>query len=94
MSIAYVYHLIHVRTPHEHHPKLFITDVPTDISVDDVKEAIECWRGDYREFSAAWSNFVVDIGLRHAPNGVKAGWRRGDIATISWEDLTQDDLPN
>ena len=83
--------LIHVRTPHEHIPKLVIKHVPVDLSKYDVMDFCESMGYGFGEFGIAWANHYV-CPLKDAPSSVKGAYRKGEIETIEWKDLNDDDL--
>lgn len=84
MATYCVYHHIHVRTPHEYIPKLFITDVPPgkEVSRDLVDEYYTP-----SEFGIAWANH--GISRLDSPELRRAYRQRhqNDIPCVSYQHL-------
>jgi hypothetical protein len=78
-----VYHVIHVRTPHQHIGKLLVTDVPEGKTEDDVKSALTRNGYSFSEFHIPWANHAL-TALPDAPDEVVGAYRRGDVFTIPW----------
>ena len=86
MTTWCVYHLIHVRTPHQHLPKLLITDVPQGAEV--TEELLD--RAGYRfgEFNVAWANHVLEeVDVKESPSDLVARIREGGFSRIAYADL-------
>jgi hypothetical protein len=58
MATFAVYHLIHVRTPHQHIPKLVITDVPEGAQV--TQDLVERAGYTFGKFNVPWANHVLE----------------------------------
>ena len=89
--IATVVYVVHVRTPYEHIPKLFIKGVPKGTSEQEVKEVLEengYWFG---EFGSRWANHYILLGISDAHPQVKGAWKRGDVEVVEWQKLTKTD---
>lgn len=86
--IVAVVHLIHVNTPHQHIPKLFVKGVPGD--APNLKPLLEGKGYQFGEFGIPWANHYLQEGLRDAEDGVKGAWTRGDVETIDYADLLVD----
>lgn len=86
-DVWYVYHHIHVQTPHKKKPKLFITDVPEDKEVgwDLVDEY-----GSFGEFGMKHANHGIGKLTPDSPKEVKRAWR--EIARRGIEKVTYDEL--
>jgi hypothetical protein len=54
-----VVHLIHVRTPHQHIPRLFITEVPESVSSGSLQELLERAGFFFGEFGIPWANHYL-----------------------------------
>lgn len=81
-----VYHLIHAQTPHQHNPKLVVTDVPEDEKV--TKELLERAGFAYEEFGILWANHVVkEVDARESPADLVAKIRQGVGDRITYADL-------
>ena len=86
MNTWCVYHLIHVRTPYQHIPKLVITVVPEGEEV--TKELLE--RAGYRfgEFNIAWANHILEeVDVKESPSDLVARIREGGVPRIAFDDL-------
>ena len=86
MSTWCVYHLIHVRTPHQYIPKLLITDVPEDEEV--TTELLERAGYQFEEFNIPWANHVLaQVDARESPSDLVARIRKGGFDRITFSDL-------
>lgn len=86
MATWCVYHLIHVRTPHQHIPKLVITDVPEGEKLD--KELLERAGYLFSEFGIPWANHVLtQVDAKESPADLVARLRQGEGERISYADL-------
>jgi len=83
-----VYHVIHVRTPHQYIAKLFVTDVPEGKTEGDVKSALTRNGYDFGEFNIPWANHALTT-LAEAPDQVVGAYRRGDVETVKWADIAE-----
>jgi hypothetical protein len=54
-----VVHLIHVRTPHLHVPRMFITEVPETVSEGTLRDLLECAGYYFGEFGIPWANHYL-----------------------------------
>jgi hypothetical protein len=87
MKTGYVYQLSQGRTP-QHRPKLFVTDIPDDVSADQLRGILMA----HYSFGASDSpgaNYIVDIGLEAAPAEVQQGWQSSTVETVSYAALAQ-----
>ena len=89
MATYCVYHTIHVRTPHQLIPKLFIIDVPPDKSVDwNMVDELD-WFG---EFNIPHANHkIAELTKDSSPN-LKRAFRGGNCKMINYQSLV--DLSN
>ena len=86
MSTWCVYHLIHVRTPHLHIPKLVISDIPADETV--TTDLLERAGYQFGEFDVPWANHVLEqVGVKDSPADLVARIRQGDGERIVYTDL-------
>jgi len=85
--IAAVVFLIHVRTPHQHIPKLFIKNVPKNVDEHHLKVLLEENGYCYGEFGIPWANHYIELGISKAHPQVKGAWRRGDVEVVDYNDL-------
>ena len=89
MKTGYVYHSLPDRTPPQHIPTLFITDIPQDVSADQLRGVL-LTRYAFGESDQQWAGYIVDIGLQEAPAEIQQGWQSGRVETISYADLTKE----
>jgi hypothetical protein len=54
-----VVHLIHVRIPHLHVPRMFITEVPETVSGGTLRDLLECAGYYFGEFGIPWANHYL-----------------------------------
>jgi len=93
MKSYVIYHVIHIHTPHQYHPKLVITDVPdeVDLSEEDVN------RGGYEfgEFGMAWANHSLRqiADKKDLPAELVAKLHGDGYRTVSYDDLVNKPLP-
>lgn len=86
MSTYCVYHLIHVRTPHQHLPKLLVTEVPEGAEV--TEELLEQAGYQFGEFDTAWANHVLtEVDAQESPSDLVARIRQGEGDHITYADL-------
>jgi hypothetical protein len=86
MSTYCVYHLIHVRTPHQHLPKLLIADVPEGEEV--TEELLERAGFSFGEFGVNWANHVLtEVNAQDSPSDLIARIRQGEGDRIDYADL-------
>jgi len=86
MTTWCVYHLIHVRTPHQHLPKLVIREVPEgeDVTEDLLERAGYL----FQEFDIPWANHVLtEVDAKDSPADLVAHIRQGDGESITWGEL-------
>lgn len=81
-----VVHLIHVRTPHRHIPKLFIEDVPEEVDAKEVRSALTRAGYNFGEFGMPWANHYLAPEPEWEDEVVGA-YNRGDVRTIKWDDI-------
>lgn len=87
MATWCVYHLIHVKTPHQHIPKLVIEDVPDGEKV--TEDLLERAGYLFSEFDIPWANHVLEkVDPSTSPSDLVARIRQGDIECINFADLT------
>ena len=81
-----VYHLIHVRTPHQYIPKLVITDVPD--GDEPTEELLERAGYQFGEFNISWANHALEkVDAKGSPSDLVARIRQGDGERIAWRNL-------
>lgn len=85
MSTWTVYHLIHARTPHQHLPKLVVTDVPDGAAVD--QDAVERAGYLFQEFNIPWANHVLAEVGQDSPSDLVGRIRNGEGERITYVDL-------
>ena len=86
MATFAVYHMIHVRTPHQHIPKLVITDVPEGEELSE--ELLERAGYQFGEFDIPWANHVLEqVDAKGSPSDLVARIRSGEGEWIAWPDL-------
>jgi hypothetical protein len=90
-----VVHLIHVRTPHQHIPRLFITEVPEHVSAGTLKDLLECAGYYFGEFGIAWANHYLsrhdkwDTQVIGTYNRVRRNPADYDVPIISYDELVR-----
>jgi hypothetical protein len=87
MKIGYVYQLSQGHSP-QPLPKLFVTDVPNDVSADQLRGILMAHYA-VGVSDPPGSNYIVDIGLEAAPAEVQHGWQSGGVETVSYAALAQ-----
>jgi len=88
MSTWCVYHLIHVRTPHQHLPRLLVTDVPEGAEV--TEELLERAGYLFSEFNVTWANHVLtEVDPQGSPSDLVARIREGGFESITYADLVE-----
>lgn len=80
-----VYHVIHVRTPHQHIPKLVVTDVPVGVEVSE--EMLERAGYLFEEFNIPWANHAIAPVDKDAPSDLVARLRAGEGEWLTYSDL-------
>ena len=86
MATWCVYHLIHVRTPHQHIPQLVITDVPEDAEI--TRDLLERAGYQFGEFGIPWANHVITrVDAQESPADLVARIRNGAWRWIAYGDL-------
>jgi hypothetical protein len=96
-DVVAVVYLIHI--PNEHNVKLFVGDVPTDVSEAEIKNALEAGGYRFSEFGMPWVNHYL-VRLHEADPQVRGAWRRledaeadddeGEGFYISWSGLSEE----
>jgi hypothetical protein len=86
MNVWAVVHATRRGAPPRHIARLFITDVPGDVTARDLTRALTRAGRQFGEFGIPWANHYV------APRAawrdeVEGAWRRGDVACIAYADL-------
>jgi hypothetical protein len=85
-SIWCAYHLIHVQTPHQHIPKLVITDVPEGETV--AADLLERAGYQFGEFNIPWANHVLErVDAKESPADLVARIRQGEGEWVTYADL-------
>ena len=83
-----VYHLIHVRTPHQHIPKVLVVDVPEGEEV--TEDLLERAGYQFSEFNIPWANHVLEeVDVKDSPSDLVARIREGDFERITYADLVE-----
>jgi hypothetical protein len=86
MATFAVYHLIHVRTPHQHIPKLVITEVPEGETV--TQDLVERAGYMFGEFNVPWANHVLEqVDVKESPADLVSRIRQGEGERITYADL-------
>ncbi|MEM2264633.1 MAG: hypothetical protein QXX03_05525 [Nitrososphaerota archaeon] len=83
-NVWYVAHLIHVRTPYQHIPKLFITDVPDGVEI--TWSLVDCYK-EYGEFGIPHANHYIEKLTNDSPPEIKRAWRNGECEFITYDEL-------
>jgi len=78
-----VVYLIHVRTPHQHIPKLVVEDVPDELTADEVKDWLEEMGYTFGACGVPWANHYV-ARLRDCPPSVRGAYRAGEVEIIKY----------
>lgn len=88
MATWCVHHLIHVRAPHQHIPKLVITDVPDDVDLS--TDLLERAGYLFGEFNIPWANHVlIRVNVQDSPPDLVARIRQGQGERITYEELVE-----
>ena len=92
MSTFVVYHMIHVRTPYQYHPKLVITDVPDEAltadAPDEIQELVTRAGYEFSEFNITWANHAVHLmDVQSSPSDLVMRVRKGEGERITFADL-------
>ena len=83
-----VYHLIHVQTPHQHLPKLVITDVPDGETV--TQDLVERAGYQFGEFGIPFANHVLEqVDVANSPSDLIARIRAGECDRIPYAKLVE-----
>ncbi len=80
-----VVHLIHVRTPHRHIAKLFIDNVPDDVTAKQLRSALTRAGWQYGEFGIPWANHYISPETEWEDE-VAGAYQRG-VMVIDWKDI-------
>lgn len=81
-----VVHLIHVRTPHQHIAKLFIKNVPEDVSAKQLRSALTRAGWQFGEFGMPWANHYLSSETEWEDEVVGA-YGQGGVKTIDWSEI-------
>lgn len=81
-----VVHLIHIRTPHRHIAKLFVTDVPEDVSARELRSALTRAGWQFGEFGVPWANHYLNPETDWEDEVVGA-YGQGGVKTIDWSEI-------
>lgn len=87
MATWCVYHLIHVRVPHQHIPVLVIADVPDGEVI--TRELLERAGYMFGEFGIPWANHAIVKVDRNAPTDLIARIKRGEGERITYHRLIE-----
>lgn len=86
MATWCVYHVIHVRTPHQYLPRLVIRDVPEEEVI--TKGLLERAGHQFGEFGIPWANHVIEkVSPDTSETDLVYRLRTGEGAKISWDRL-------
>jgi len=81
-----VVHVIRQHEPHRHIARLFITDVPGDVTARDLTRALTRAGRQFGEFGIPWANHYVASRAAWRDE-VEGAWNRGDVACVAYADL-------
>jgi hypothetical protein len=90
-----VVHLIHVRTPHQNVPKLFITGVPEKVSSSTLQDLLERAGYYFGEFGIPWANHYLsrqekwNSQVVGTYNRVRRNPEDYDVPVISYDELVK-----
>ena len=86
MATWCVYYLIHARTPHQHIPRIVVTDVPeSEILTEDLLERAGY---QYGAFGIPWANHVLTkVDVKKSPSDLVCRIRQKEGEWITWTDL-------
>lgn len=88
MATWAVVHLIHVRHPHLHIPKLVITGVPNGETV--TRDLLENAGYQFGEFGIPWANhYITKIEPGESPSDLVARARSREVPRVTWEELVR-----
>lgn len=86
MATWAVVHLIHVRTPHQHIPRLIITGVPEEEEV--TRDLLEQAGFRFGEFGIPWANhYITRVEPGKSPSDLVGRARDVGVPRIRWADL-------
>jgi len=85
MKTWVVYHLIHVRTPHQYLPQLVISGVPDDKKI--TREMLERAGYQFGEFGIPWANHCIECISQTTPSDLIYRLRQGAGERLTWEKL-------
>jgi len=86
MATWAVVHLIHVRTPHQHIPRLIITGVPEEEEV--TRDLLEQAGFQFGEFGTPWANhYITRVEPGKSPSDLVGRARDPYVPRIAWTDL-------
>lgn len=85
MHYAVVHH-IHVTTPHQYHVKLFVSDVPEDVHVKDIRAALTRSGYSFGEFGVPWANHSI-MPESEWPGEMFGAWQRREAPIVAWDDI-------
>jgi len=97
-DVFVVVHRIRLRGSYQHEGKLFVYDVPEDVSASKVKEKLEAAGHRFAEFGVEWANHYI-LPLREADPEVRRAWRHAEIDaeegpfefdSITWPELSKE----
>ena len=98
-DVVAVVHHIHVRTPHQHIAELFVMDLPSEATTNEVKQKLEASGRRFGEFGIAWANYYL-VRLHEAEPEIRGAWRRNEfeaeegnqpeIECVTWSELSEE----
>jgi len=92
MATWAVIHHIHVSTPHQHIPQLFIENVPEDVEEGELRSLITKAGYQFGEFGIPWANHYLAPQDKWKDEVVGV-YKTGDVKTISYNDIaTQEEI--
>jgi hypothetical protein len=86
MSTWAVVHHIHVSTPHQHVPLLFIEDVPEEVEEGELRSLLTRAGYQFGEFGIPWANHYL-ASEEEWGDEVVGVYKRGDADVISYNDI-------
>lgn len=87
MATWAVVHLIHVRVPHQHIPRLLITGVPDGQAV--TRDLLERAGYQFGEFGIPWANHYIARIDRNSPSDLVGRARSPEVPRVAWEELVR-----
>jgi len=78
---------IHVRTPYQFIPKLFITEIPENITASELQDDIEEAGYIFSEFGVKWANHSVVSSIKDEHIDVRRAFKNNEVETISYSEL-------